>query len=43
MKDLVPGAAGAMLEFGPGRWNLAQGEPPRRHRAQVLSPMGPWF
>ena len=40
-KNPVPGAAGAMLELGPGRWNSAQGGPLRR-QAQALSPMCPW-
>ena len=40
-KDPVPGAAGAMLELGPGRWNSDRGGPPRR-QAQGLSPMRPW-
>ena len=39
-KDPVPGAAGAMLELGPGRWNSDRGGPPRR-QAQGLSPMRP--
>ena len=40
-KDAVPGAAGAMLELGPGRWNSDRGGSPRRH-AQGLSPMRLW-
>ena len=40
-KDPVPGAAGALLELGPGRWNSARSEPPRR-QAQGLSAICPW-
>ena len=40
-KDSVPGAAGAMLDLGPGRWTSVRGRPLRR-QAQSLSPMRPW-